>query len=105
MLARRGIAQAAFTLPELIGLLSHDDIEIVVEGADLDHPIIDPMANRKLEALRDAVARPTSPGSRRIVFRFAQSPSEMIGDSRVTGLHDHPQRPGRARRSGKCGAD
>ncbi|WP_332641956.1 FAD-dependent oxidoreductase [Aeromicrobium sp.] len=86
ILGRRGIAQAAFTLPELIGLLSHEDIEIVVEGADLDQPIADPMANRKLQALHDAVVRPTSPGSRRIVFRFAESPLELIGDSRVAGL-------------------
>ncbi|MDR7086713.1 ferredoxin--NADP+ reductase [Aeromicrobium panaciterrae] len=86
ILGRRGIAQAAFTLPELIGLLSHEEIEIVVEGADLDQPIADPMANRKATALREAVARPTAPGSRRIVFRFAESPAELIGDGRVTGL-------------------
>ncbi len=86
ILGRRGIAQAAFTLPELVGLLSHEDIDFVVEGADLDEPIADPMTNRKVQALRDAVARPSTPGSRRIVFRFAASPIEMIGDTRVTGL-------------------
>ena len=50
ILGRRGIAQAAFTLPELVGLLSHDDIDFVVEGADLDEPIADPMADRKRTA-------------------------------------------------------
>lgn len=85
ILGRRGVEQAAFTLPELVGLLSHSDLEFVVEGADLDEPIADPMAARKVAALRDAVARPVAPGSQRIVFRFAQSPAELIGDTHVTG--------------------
>ena len=92
ILARRGIAQAAFTLPELIGLLSHDDIEFVVEGADLDEQLDDAMTDRKRRALRDAVGRPAAPGRRRIVFRFATSPTELIGDARLTGLrvtHNH----------------
>ena len=58
LLGRRGAAQAAFTLPELVGLLSHEDIDFVVEGADLDEPVSDPMVARKLAALREAVARP-----------------------------------------------
>ncbi len=56
IVGRRGVAQAAFTLPELIGLLSHDDLQIIVEGADLDESLLDPMAARKLAALREAVA-------------------------------------------------
>lgn len=86
ILARRGIAQAAFTLPELVGLLSHTGIEFVVEGDDLDTPIADPMADRKRTALRDAVTRPARPGAKRIVFRFAASPTELFGETRVTGL-------------------
>ena len=86
ILGRRGVAQAAFTLPELVGLLSHTDIEFAVEGADLDESLTDPMAARKLSALREATARPVLPGSRRIVFRFAESPAELLGESQVTGL-------------------
>ncbi|MDX6277129.1 MAG: ferredoxin/flavodoxin---NADP+ reductase [Nocardioidaceae bacterium] len=86
LLGRRGAAQAAFTLPELVGLLSHEDIEFVVEGADLDEPVSDPMVARKLAALRSAVDRRPRPGARRIVFRFCASPAELLGDQRVAGV-------------------
>ncbi|KAA1399227.1 FAD-dependent oxidoreductase [Aeromicrobium ginsengisoli] len=86
LLGRRGAAEAAFTLPELIGLLGRDDIDIAVEGADLTRPVEDVMIGQKLSALRAAVARPAREGNRRIVFRFATSPVELLGDDRVTGV-------------------
>jgi len=86
LLGRRGPAEAAFTLPELIGLLGRDDIDIVVEGADLTRPVDDVMIGQKLSALRAAAARPRRDGNRRIVFRFATSPVELLGDDHVTGL-------------------
>ncbi|MCW2800498.1 MAG: 4Fe-4S ferredoxin [Aeromicrobium sp.] len=86
LLGRRGAAQAAFTLPELVGLLSHEDISFVVEGADLDEPVSDPMIARKLAALKAAAARTPRPGARRIVFRFCSSPAELLGRDRVAGV-------------------
>ncbi|MBC7633042.1 4Fe-4S binding protein, partial [Aeromicrobium sp.] len=86
LLGRRGAAQAAFTLPELVGLLSRDDIDIVVEGTDLDAPSGDAMTDRKLQALRAATTRPRRAGNRRIVFRFATSPIELMGPGQVTGV-------------------
>jgi ferredoxin--NADP+ reductase len=86
LLGRRGAAQAAFTLPELVGLLSHDEIDVVVEGADLDEQVGDAMIARKLAALKAAVTRPPRPGARRIVFRFCASPAELLGRDRVTGV-------------------
>lgn len=86
LLGRRGAAQAAFTLPELIGLLSRDDIDIAVEGADLTELVDDVMVGQKLSALRAAAARPDRPGNRRIVFRFTSSPVELLGDRQVTGV-------------------
>ncbi|MEJ7634289.1 FAD-dependent oxidoreductase [Aeromicrobium sp.] len=87
LLGRRGAAQAAFTLPELIGLLSRDDIDIVVEGADpTDEPVDDATVAQKLAALHVAAARPARQGNRRIVFRFTTSPTELLGADRVTGL-------------------
>ncbi|MBC7630668.1 MAG: 4Fe-4S ferredoxin, partial [Flavobacterium sp.] len=83
---RRGAAQAAFTLPELVGLLSRDDIDIVVEGTDLEAPSGDAMTDRKLQALRAATTRPRRAGNRRIVFRFATSPIELLGPGQVTGV-------------------
>lgn len=85
IVGRRGVAQVAFTLPELIGLLSHTDIDFAVEGADLGIRVADPMTARKIEALREAVARPPK-GGRRVVFRFGTSPVEMLGETRVCGV-------------------
>ncbi len=82
VLGRRGPAEAAFTMPELLGLLARDDLDVVVEGVDLDalpdHP--------KVQALRDGVTRDPDPGRRRIVLRFLTAPVEVVGDQRVEGL-------------------
>jgi len=86
LLGRRGAAEAAFTLPELLGLLSRDDIDIVVEGADLTQPVEDVMVGQKLSALRAAAARPRRDGNRRIVFRFTTSPVEIVGDEHAAGV-------------------
>lgn len=86
LLGRRGAAQAAFTLPELIGLMARDDIEIVVEGDQLIEPVDDPMTALKISVLRSAASRPVRQGARRIVFRFASSPVSIVGESQVEGL-------------------
>ncbi|MET0952192.1 MAG: FAD-dependent oxidoreductase [Aeromicrobium sp.] len=86
LLGRRGAAEAAFTLPELIGLVERDDIDVVVEGADLDEAVDDPMVAQKLAVLRSAHERPARPGTRRIVLRFATSPVELRGGERVRGV-------------------
>lgn len=65
VLARRGPAQSAFTLPEITGLVGREDIEVVVEG-DLDG-LTDP----KAEILR---AAPRRPGARRVVLRYLGAP-------------------------------
>lgn len=86
LLARRGAAQAAFTLPELVGLVGRNDIEIAVEGADLETTTGDLTVDQKLTVLRAAAERPARPGARRIVFRFATSPVEIFGSDRVAGV-------------------
>lgn len=86
LLGRRGPAQAAFTLPELVGLLGRDDIDFAVEGGDLTEPVDDLMAASKLAVLRAAAARAPRPGNRRIVFRFTTSPIDLLGSERVTGV-------------------
>ncbi|AXT85356.1 4Fe-4S ferredoxin [Aeromicrobium sp. A1-2] len=86
VLGRRGAAQAAFTLPELIGLLGRDDIDVTVEGTDLTEVVDDVVVGQKLSALRAAAARPARPGNRRIVLRFTSSPVEILGEEAVTGV-------------------
>lgn len=86
LLGRRGIAEAAFTLPEIVGLVGRDDIQIVVEGDDLTAVPDDPMVAEKVSVLRAAAARPARPGARRIVFRFASSPVSIGGRDRVESV-------------------
>lgn len=85
VLGRRGPAQAAFTVPELIGLAALDDIDVVV---DVD-PALLTGDDQRSALLRDLAERPVADGSdkRRIVLSFAVSPVEVIGtDGRVTGV-------------------
>jgi ferredoxin--NADP+ reductase len=80
LVGRRGAAHAAFTLPELVGLVERDDIDIEVQGDLLVAPVgVDPMVACKLDLLREAAQRPRRPGARTIVFRFASSPVAIEG--------------------------
>lgn len=86
VLGRRGPAQAAFTVPELIGLAALEDVDVVV---DADPALLDGDDQRSL-LLRELAERPApEEGSarRRIVLAFATSPVEILGsDGRVTGV-------------------
>ena len=64
VIGRRGRDQAAFTEPELVGLMGRDDLEIAVDG--------------------DVVSPGT--GTRRIDLRFLRAPVEVLGDDRVRGI-------------------
>ena len=88
--ARRGPAQSAFTLPELIGLTS--TCEVVLDSAD--HELVqsdlatadDPLTRNKLEILSklgDASAPATRP---RIRLAYRLTPRRVLGGNRVTGI-------------------
>ena len=89
---RRGPAQAAFTNPELRELADLEDVDVVVDAAELDRalavddPNMDPTAERNVKTLREYAERGVSPaangagGRRRIVLRFLLSPVELRGD-------------------------
>ena len=88
--ARRGPADSAFTLPELIGLTSTCDV--VLDGADHDRVRADlaaerdPLTRNKLEILSkldDASAPATRP---RIRLAYLLTPNRVLGDDRVTGI-------------------
>jgi len=87
VLARRGPAQAAFTLPEITSLVMRDDIDVRVEG-ELDADATDPMERQKLEVLRIAQARSAdaAPGRRRVVLRFQSMPVAIEGERQVSGV-------------------
>lgn len=88
VLGRRGPAQAAFTLPELIGLvgLARDGrINVVVDagGADLGNGD-DPVEGHRSRLLAELAARPIDPALRTIVLRFCAAPQRLLADD--TGL-------------------
>lgn len=88
--ARRGPAESAFTLPELIGLtancevvLSEEDHALVV--ADLARTT-DPLTRNKLEILTklgNASAPVTRP---RIRLAYRLTPQRVLGDAKVSGV-------------------
>ncbi|MFC5678542.1 FAD-dependent oxidoreductase [Aeromicrobium endophyticum] len=89
VVGRRGAEHAAFTLPELVGLVERDDIDVEVRGDPLITPGgTDTMTARKIGLLREAATRPRRPGARTIVFRFAASPVaiEEAAGGRVGGV-------------------
>lgn len=88
--ARRGPAESAFTLPELIGLTATCDV--VLDEAD--HALVvadlarvtDPLTRNKLEILAklgDASAPITRP---RIRLAYRLTPQRVLGADRVTGI-------------------
>jgi len=86
VLARRSPAEAAFTLPELLGLLSRPDLEVVRHGpppAPYTGP--DDAVAQKVEAVRALPPAEQPRGARRrIVLRFLTSPVALLGADRVT---------------------
>lgn len=84
ILGRRGPAEAAFTVPELIGLAGLRDVDVVVD-ADPAQLADTSTAGRILAELAARRPDPTS-HRRRIVLRFTTSPVQILGEGRVTGL-------------------
>lgn len=88
--ARRGPAQSAFTLPELIGLTGSS--EVVLSAAD--HELVaadlatasDALTKRKLEIL-STLGGDSAPSSRpRIRLAYRLTPHRVLGDQRATGM-------------------
>jgi len=88
VLGRRGPAQAAFTLPELIGLGALADegvlnVRVETGGAPLDG---DDAVSRRLAVLAEL---PQDPALRTVVLRFLTSPVRVVADAageRVAGV-------------------
>ncbi|SDK30317.1 FAD-dependent oxidoreductase [Streptomyces indicus] len=105
LLGRRGPAQAAFTVPELLALSALDDVDVTVEGWPADLPI-DPTraahaddpagagvgvgVGEKIRLLAQLAARTPVEGRRRITLRFLAAPARLTGDERVRALEITP---------------
>lgn len=82
VLGRRGPAQAAFTLPELVGLAAVQGVNIRIDAEPGDLEGDDP----RLAVLAELAARPADPSLRTMVLRFRTAPVEVLGSDRVEGL-------------------
>src|SRR5580693_3064183 len=88
--ARRGPAQSAFTLPELIGLTTKAD---VVLGAS-DHELVlgdlatesDAVTKQKLEILSKLGVGSGTPQRPRIRLAYQLTPARVIGEQRASGM-------------------
>ncbi|MBO2458433.1 FAD-dependent oxidoreductase [Actinomadura violacea] len=88
IVARRGVAHSAFTLPELVGLMQVPGIDLVLDSADLDldTAALGHAAAQKIGLLRELAERPASGSGKRIVLRYLASPLAVLGDERVRGV-------------------
>lgn len=87
ILGRRGVADAAFSVGEFLALGHLDGIDVIIDGP-LEDPVDDTdlWATLKLGIAREYAERPTTPGNKRVVFRFMSSPVEIIGGEKVQQL-------------------
>ena len=93
VLGRRGPAYTTFTTKELRELGQLDDVDVIIDPADLE---LDPssqtvvqqnkVAARNLVVLQGWAARPLSGASRRISFHFWSRPTKIIGNDRVSAV-------------------
>lgn len=96
ILGRRGIAQAAYTNSEFLALTNLDDVDVIIDAAELS---LDPATKRAVEAgsidstietkirLAHQVAeRPARGAHRRITFTFLSSPRRLLGDQRLEAI-------------------
>ncbi len=89
LLARRGPAPSAFTVPEFVGLIETAGVEVVVDAPagwrDLTAP--DHATRHKLALLRELpdVTVPRGTG-RRIVLSYQAMPTAVLGSGRVVGV-------------------
>ncbi|MFE7226041.1 FAD-dependent oxidoreductase [Nocardioides sp. NPDC057577] len=86
VLGRRGPEEAAFTVPELVGLMGHTGINVVVDTGDL--PIEEALAGgaTTTRLLRELAGREVRPELRTVVLRFLSSPVRVLGEGRVAGV-------------------
>lgn len=85
VIGRRGLAESAFSSPELLGLINTRGVAVRVEGLDLTAETGGTFAHQqKLSMLRELDG--AADGDRTVTLRFLASPHEVIGTDRVSGI-------------------
>ncbi|MHA7664782.1 FAD-dependent oxidoreductase [Mycolicibacterium sp. HS_4_1] len=85
VLGRRGAADGAFSVGELLALGSLSTVDIVVEGQLGQRPD-DHERALKFDLVSEFAQRSATPGNRRIVLRFGARPVRMAGSEQVQAL-------------------
>lgn len=95
VVGRRGPLQATFTtveLRELSDLEGLADVDVILDPEDFagitdaDLEAAGKTVRQNIKVLRGLLDRPTTPGHRRIVFKFRTSPIEIRGTDRVESV-------------------
>ncbi|CDO31187.1 FAD-dependent oxidoreductase [Mycolicibacterium porcinum] len=87
IVARRDPRDAAFSAGEFLALGHLPGIDVIIDSTDLAAaPDDDAETELKLRIAREYADRPETAGNKRIVFRFAASPAEVVGSDRAEGL-------------------
>ncbi|MEB4210114.1 FAD-dependent oxidoreductase [Mycobacterium sp. 94-17] len=92
VIGRRGPLQTAFTTLELRELGDLDNVDVIVDPAQLegisdeDAAAAGKTAKQNINVLRGYAKRDPRPGHRRIVLRFMTSPIEIKGSERVEAM-------------------
>jgi ferredoxin--NADP+ reductase len=85
VLGRRGAADAAFSVGELLALGNLPGVDTIIKG-DIGNPPNDYERALKYDIVAEYAARPTQPGNRRIVLRFGARPVRISGTAQVEGV-------------------
>jgi ferredoxin/flavodoxin---NADP+ reductase len=92
IIGRRGPLQSAFTTLELRELADLENVDVIIDPADLeaitddDAAAVGKVCKQNIKVLRGYIGHEPRPGHRRMVFRFLTSPIEIIGDKRVESI-------------------
>ncbi len=92
VIGRRGPLQTAFTTLELRELGDLENVDVIVDPAQLEGvsdeeaAAAGKTAKQNINVLRDYAKRDPRPGHRRIVLRFMTSPVEIKGEDRVEAI-------------------
>ena len=92
IIGRRGPLQSAFTTLELRELADLENVDVIVDPADLegitdeDLEAAGKTCKQNIKVLRGYAGQQPHPGHRRMVFRFLTSPIEIKGDGKVESI-------------------
>ncbi|MGW6374633.1 FAD-dependent oxidoreductase [Rhodococcus sp. NPDC055112] len=96
LLGRRGPAQAAYSTPEFLALGELENVDVVIDPAELELDELsarllesgeyEPSTEFKVQLAREFAERTSTPGRKRIVFRYLASPTALLGADRVEAV-------------------